>query len=60
VIPPPAARESPLNWCAAICTTRATGRVAAEMFKDATGNPHRAYFDSKDWHAYYYRIVRLW
>jgi hypothetical protein len=26
---------------------------------DRAGKPHRAYFDPKDWHAYY-RIVRHW
>jgi hypothetical protein len=39
--------------------TTATGRIAVEMFKDATGKPHRAYFDPAQWHAYY-RIVRHW
>lgn len=39
--------------------TTPTGRLAVEMFKDATGKPHRAYFDPEQWHAYY-RIVRHW
>jgi hypothetical protein len=36
-----------------------TGRFVVELFKDATGKPHRAFLDPKQWHAYY-RIVRHW
>ena len=39
--------------------TTPTGRIAVEMFKDATGKPHRAFLDSEQWHACY-RIVRHW
>ena len=39
--------------------TTPTGRIAVEMFKDATGKPYRAFLDPKQWHAYY-RIVRHW
>jgi hypothetical protein len=39
--------------------TTPTGLLAVEMFKDATGKPHRAYFDPKYWRPYY-RIVRHW
>jgi hypothetical protein len=37
--------------------TTPTGRFVVELFKDATGKPHRAFLDPKQWHAYY-RIVR--
>jgi hypothetical protein len=33
--------------------------MAVELFKDATGKPHRAHFAPDQWHAYY-RIVRHW
>jgi hypothetical protein len=39
--------------------TTPTGRFVVELFKDATGKPHRAHLDPKQWHAYY-RIVRHW
>jgi hypothetical protein len=39
--------------------TTPAGRIAVEMFKDATGKPHRAYLDPAQWHAYY-RMVRHW
>ena len=39
--------------------TTPTGRFVVELFKDATGKPHRAFLDPKQWHAYY-RIVRHW
>jgi hypothetical protein len=39
--------------------TTPTGRIAVEMFKDATGKPHRAFLEPDQWHVYY-RIVRHW
>jgi hypothetical protein len=39
--------------------TTPTGLFAVELFKDATGKPHRAYLEPDQWHAFY-RIVRHW
>jgi len=48
-----AAAGSLFNWCGAISTQLRPERCS----RNATGKPHRAYFDPKYWRAYF-RIVR--